>query len=129
MHNNLDGPIPHSMCEPTWGEVYLSGNNFTCPHPTCIKADYASYDKCPGPGLADSAEQLTVAPCVDQARGRSDGKCCPSCAQFCPGHCGDHDCSCNAGDFYLGFSCEADKDCPGSYCMKDPSKKPPYQCH
>ena len=68
-------------------------------------------------------------PCVDKSRGRSDGKCCPSCAHYCPGHCGDHDCSCNAGDFYLGFSCEADKDCPGSYCMKDPSKKPPYQCH
>ena len=26
-------------------------------------------------------------------------------------------------------TCTTDADCPGSYCMNDPSHKPPYSCH
>jgi len=39
--NLLTGPLPRTMCDRTYNEVYTAGNNLTCPGP-CLHVAYAS---------------------------------------------------------------------------------------
>eukprot|EP01065_Artemidia_motanka_P032095 TRINITY_DN39147_c0_g1_i1.p1 TRINITY_DN39147_c0_g1~~TRINITY_DN39147_c0_g1_i1.p1 ORF type:complete len:718 (+),score=191.25 TRINITY_DN39147_c0_g1_i1:78-2156(+) len=46
--NNLTGAIPRSLCNATYGEVYVAGNELTCPRP-CVHVAYASWPTCSQP--------------------------------------------------------------------------------
>ena len=46
MNNNLTGAVPRGMCNATYNEVYVSGNDLSCPRP-CVSVAYGAWPSCP----------------------------------------------------------------------------------